>query len=279
MTMSVTMLELFFLCFYHTASLEESKGLKKVPVPLDPEEDRNHDHSLSQRQFHNLFYDGFYAPYMSNPDYMMLLDVREENSYLERHILSARWHGTLSLDSKPDLSKYTLIILYDQDGSGIGNQNSALNKLQVRLKKAQLEPFCICGGIDQIERSLPYMIASNVLGVPERQLALGWYPSIILEDAVWLGRMEQGTNTTILLNLNLTHLIHIGQTRPALAFPGMTCLTVNWSETLKGKQFRFHALVQRPSFKLYLEKTRGVFNSLKIKSASCLKITQLIRTL
>jgi hypothetical protein len=81
------------------------------------------------------------------------------------------------------------------------------------------------------------MIASNVLGVPERQLALGWYPSIILEDTMWLGRMEQGSNTTILLNLNVTHLIHIGQTGPALAFPGMTCLTVNWSESLKGKHY------------------------------------------
>ena len=50
-----------------------------------------------------------------------------------------------------------------------------------------------------------------------------------------LGRLEQGTNTNILLNLNLTHLVHIGQTRPAVAFPGMTCLTVNWNESLKGK--------------------------------------------
>lgn len=229
------MAQVFIFLITRVASLEESKGLKKVPVPLDPEEDRNHDHSLSPRQFHNLFYDGFYAPYMSNPDYMLLMDVRDESSYLERHILSARWHGALSLDSKQDLSKYTLIILYDQDGSGIGNQNSALIKLQVQLRKAQLEPFCICGGINQIQQSLPYMISSNVLGVPERQLALSWYPSIILEDTVWLGRMEQGSNTSILLNLNLTHLVHIGQTGPAIAFPGMTCLTVNWSEALKGK--------------------------------------------
>ncbi len=91
------------------------------------------------------------------------------------------------------------------------------------------------GGITEIEHLLPYMVASSVLGVPERQLALSWYPSIIVEDTLWLGRLEQGTNTTILLNLNLTHLIHIGQSRPAVAFPGMTCLTVNWDETLKGR--------------------------------------------
>lgn len=165
----------------------------------------------------------------------MLVDARDENSFLERHILSARWYGVLPLDNLQDVSKYTLIILYDQDGSGIEDQDSNMSKLEAQLRKAKLDPFCICGGITEIERSLPYMIASNVLGVPERQLALGWYPSIILEDTMWLGRMEQGSNTTILLNLNLTHLIHIGQTGPALAFPGMTCLTVNWSESLKGK--------------------------------------------
>lgn len=213
-----------------------------MPLPLDPEEDRNSDHSLSPRQFHNLFYDGFYAPYMSNPDYMLLVDVRDENFYLERHILSARWHGLISADDKQGLNKYSLIILYDQDGSGIGNPDSTLNKLRTRFKNVQQEHFCICGGFIQIQRTFPYLIASNVLGVPERQLALSWYPSIILEGTLWLGRMEQGTNTTILLNLNLTHLIHIGQTRPALAFPGMTCLTVNWSDSLKGKQSLFTLL-------------------------------------
>ena len=68
----------------------------------------------------------------------------------------------------------------------------------------------------------------------ERQLALAWYPSILVEGTLWLRRMEQGTDPATLLHLNLTHLIHIGQTRPALAFPGMTCLTVQWPAHLKG---------------------------------------------
>jgi len=49
---------------------------------------------------------------------------------------------------------------------------------------------------------------------------------------------EQGTDPATLLHLNLTHLIHIGQTRPALAFPGMTCLTVQWPAHLKGTDLR-----------------------------------------
>ncbi|XP_057370320.1 uncharacterized protein LOC130691389 [Daphnia carinata] len=240
---------------YQLASLEESKGLKKVPIPLDPEEGRDKHHSISPCQFHNLFYDGFYAPYMSNPDYLMLVDVRDENSFLERHILSARWYGTLPLENLQDLSKYTLIILYDQDGSD-ENQDSNMKRVQTLLQSAQLDPFCICGGIVQIERSLPYMIASNCSGVPERQLALGWYPSIIMEDTMWLGRMEQGSNTTILLNLNITHLIHIGQTGPALAFPGMTCLTVNWSETLKGQEL-YNALKGATSFAIKAIQEKG----------------------
>jgi len=216
--------------------LEESRGLKTVPVPLEPEEYKGHDLSLSPRQFHNLFYDGFYAPYMTNPDYLLLVDTRDESAYLDDHILAARWHGHLPLEKLPDYTNYTLIILYDQDGRGITTEDSIIKHLLIRMKKNRLDPMAVCGGINQITQSLPYMVTSNSLGVPERQLSLSWFPSIILTEALWLGRIEQGTSTTILLNLKLTHLIHIGQSRPALAFPGMTCLTVNWNESLKGAE-------------------------------------------
>ena len=121
--------------------------MKIVPVSLDPEEDRNNDggHSMSARQFHNAFYDGFYAPYMSNPEYLLLVDTRDETSFLESHILGAEWHGRLSPGSEPDLSKFTLIILYDQDGSGIRDPESVMSQLQSRWKKARLDPVCIDG--------------------------------------------------------------------------------------------------------------------------------------
>jgi len=132
----------------YSASQEETKGLKTVPVPLEPEEDRNHDHCLSARQFHNLFYDGFYAPYMSNPDYLLLVDTREETPFLEGHLLSAVWHGKLATSSEicyDDLKKYTLIILYDQDGSGIRQEGSIISQLQNKLKKERLDPVSIYG--------------------------------------------------------------------------------------------------------------------------------------
>ena len=178
---------------------------------------------------------------MSNPDYVLILDTRDENSFLERHILTAKWHGAVQLDSINDLSKYILIVLYDQDGHGIFDEYSTIRLLREQLRKLKLDPLCLCGGLSTIEKSLPYMVTCNVIvGIAERQLALGWYPSIIIEDTLWLGRMEQGTNPTILLNLSLTHLVHIGQTRPALAFPGMTCLTTNWPPQLKGTFYTCH---------------------------------------
>lgn len=143
----------------YSASQEETKGLKTVPVPLEPEEDRNHDHCLSARQFHNLFYDGFYAPYMSNPDYLLLVDTREETLFLEGHLLSAVWHGKLTTSSEichEVLKKYTLIILYDQDGSGIRQEDSIISQLQNKLKKERLDPVSIYGL--RIISSLPFKI-------------------------------------------------------------------------------------------------------------------------
>ena len=163
--------------------------MKTFPVPLEEEDDtddRNSLHSMSTRQFHNLFYDGFYAPYMSNPDYLLLLDTRDEHCFLESHILSAQWHGNLLLDNDNDLNKFTLIILYDQDGCGSSlDENSVLIQLMNRMKEKKLDPIFIRGGFSRVEQFLPYMIVANVLGVSERQLALAWYPSIILDHSLW----------------------------------------------------------------------------------------------
>jgi len=103
---------------------------------------------------------------MSNPDYLLLVDTRDESFFLERHVLAARWHGNLLFEN--DFSKFTLVILYDQDGSGVLNPNSIINQLINRMKLKQLDPIFIRGGISQVECSLPYMIATSVLGVPER---------------------------------------------------------------------------------------------------------------
>jgi len=105
---------------------------------------------------------------MSNPDYLMLVDARDENVFLNGHILSARWHGNIHFETENDFSKFTLIILYDQDGSGVLDQNSILHQLIDKMKLKHLDPIFIRGGISQVESSLPYMIATSVLGVSER---------------------------------------------------------------------------------------------------------------
>lgn len=223
---------------YPTASLaHESLGLKMDPVSLQLEEDEcvQTERSISRRQLHNYFYDGFYAPYMTNPEYMLLLDVRHYDCYLQRHILSSRWYGHVPVND--ELDKYIFIVLYDDDGSSLIETNSNLNQLKDQLTSRRLEFYIIDGGISAVDQCLPYMVTDAFLskiGLSERHLSCSWYPSIIIENTLWLGRIEQGSSTDVLFNLNLTHMLHIGQSRPALALPGMTCLTIHWKDTLKG---------------------------------------------
>ena len=158
------------------------------------------------------------------------------NHYLDYKldILTARWHAAVALEHLPELKKFTMIVVYDEDGQDVLTPTSTIRQILDRLKDNRLDSAWLRGGISAVETSLAYMVTSHVIGVPERQLALSWYPSIIVEDTLWLGRIEQGMSPATLLTLSLTHLVHIGQTRPALAFPGMTCLTVDWNNNLKG---------------------------------------------
>ncbi|XP_043241442.1 uncharacterized protein LOC122391498 [Amphibalanus amphitrite] len=59
---------------YRLPALSDLYKLKRTPQPLEP--DGETDGFISARLFHNLYYSGFYAPYICNPEYLLLLDCR-----------------------------------------------------------------------------------------------------------------------------------------------------------------------------------------------------------
>ncbi|KAK2720445.1 serine/threonine/tyrosine-interacting-like protein 1 [Artemia franciscana] len=214
---------------YSIASYEELKGLKLALLPIDDEFD-NKPGLISARQFHNIFYDGFYAPYMTNQDYLLIIDCRDETTFLDQHVLTARWYGLISADEiTTALTRHMHIVLYDEDGSGIDEDQSPINKLFDKLQMLKLDPVCLIGGIADVGRRAPHMLTGQSIILQEQLAALNWFPSII-DDGLWQGRIEQGANSLVLHKLGITHLLTIGDTRPVLALPGMTCLTIKWSD-------------------------------------------------
>ena len=68
------------------------------------------------------------------------------------------------------LQDYSLIVLYDEDGTSVGNIRSPLRKAFVRMKAAGLDPRILLGGIQTLvthpyfllldrPRSIPFAVA------------------------------------------------------------------------------------------------------------------------
>ena len=72
---------------------------------------------------------------MTNQDYLLIIDCRDETTFLDQHVLTARWYGLISADEiTTALTRHMHIVLYDEDGSGIDEDQSPINKLFDKLQ-------------------------------------------------------------------------------------------------------------------------------------------------
>ncbi|GAB6030685.1 hypothetical protein CHUAL_007539 [Chamberlinius hualienensis] len=210
--------------------------IKSVPPPksFDPDENDASDTWgwVSPKQFHNYFYEGFYAPFILNPSYMLIVDARSENAFRKAHIVTSHWHGDTSLkedgSSKVvDLQKYSLIVLCDQDGSA--DENSTVRRIQhVMCQKAPgsgLEPMIIRGGMDIIEKQFPYMMIGTGVPIEDRLSYIPWYPAMIIDQCLYMGRTEHALNKRVVTTLGITHVVSLSPNTPNI-FPFVSYLCV-----------------------------------------------------
>lgn len=197
---------------------------RKSPKPFEPEEEAVEEGWISAKQFHNYFYDGFYAPYILNPVYMLLIDCRDEESYNRRHIVTAHWHGSLDMnDETLDLSQFSLIMFYDEDGSA--PEGSIIRNLQNDMAgtNVKLEPVIIQGGFAFFDKNYPYMTTKLELTSAERQSFIHWYPSIMEESTLYLGRAEHALSIEVIESLGITHVVNLTPNTPNI-FPSVSYL-------------------------------------------------------
>ena len=75
---------------------------------------------MTCHELYNKLNDGVINPYIHDPEYMLLLDVRPQDSYLHNHILIAKqWNAVESsmkwlLNPSGFISEFTYIVIYDE---------------------------------------------------------------------------------------------------------------------------------------------------------------------
>lgn len=214
---------------------------KPPPKPFDPDENEVSDTWgwVSSKQFHNYFYEGFYAPFILNPDYMLIIDARSEEAFHQTHIVTSQWHGHVPLqDSTLDLTRFSIIILCDQDGAA--DENSTVRRVQhyIIRKNASLEPMIIRGGMEVIEKQFPYMLTGLSIRAEERPTYISWFPAIIVDYSIYMGRTEHALNVKVIKTLNITHVVNLSSKAPGIfPFVSYLCIPVQESEETDLRSF------------------------------------------
>lgn len=186
-----------------------------LPVPCDPRPETD-DCTISISQLYNSMNDGQLSPYLFDPMYMLIVDTRPKEDYMAQHINTAFQVSEMEEHLKhQSAEEYTLIVLYDNKGLSHSLRDSTLSHMYDTLRAQKVEPYVLTGGFDTFQTKHPYL-CSNVIVRSERQrqLLIKNYPSIVLDDLLYLGRGDQATNETVITNLGITHIVNVTREHP-----------------------------------------------------------------
>jgi len=244
---------------YEKMAASEMEGLKLAPTGLDLEEWR--DGLISVRTMFNLFHSGYCSAYIQNPTYMLVLDFRSLEEWLEERVVTSLHHDRLQYLEKC-LSRYNTIILYDRDGASVGNLKSPLWKAYIRMNIVGLDPKVVLGGVNALQRApyctllerpkmIPYATVQPTVHNSLESLAsqhsdcesqqpdleeiglvepsrrsVHWMPTMILDREIYLGRADQASDPEVIRSLGITHVLSTSRIR-ASKFRGLVYILVN----------------------------------------------------
>ncbi len=181
--------------------------LYKDPTQLDEE-------FMTVGQLYNRLNDGQLSPYLLDPSYILILDARDKEKYTASHIITA-FHYT-ELDTSDfiyeDLSAYTIILVYDDNGLTYSLTDSPLSKTFQKIKSKGFDVNILHGGFEGFNGKYPFLCTDQIVHSERgrQKLLSPTYPSEIVEGKLYLGKGDQATNEKVVKTLKLTHILNIG---------------------------------------------------------------------
>lgn len=173
---------------------------------------------------HNLMTDGFYAPYHSNPSYLLLVDCRAAKDFTKKRMARSRWHGTVQDNPPP----YCSIVLYDdipRATSPDKQDQSPLAQLYHKLKRLRLDPQVVIGGWQALEVTCSHLMEEEVDPF-SANTSYPWFPALIIPGLLYLGHAEMACDHRVLESLGITHVVAIADRIPHTVLPTLNYLVV-----------------------------------------------------
>lgn len=183
---------------------------------------------ITVNELYNYFWDGAIHSSIFDTSYMLVVDARPRADYDRGHIILARCSSSLYNDLTSPmfgygysaggeevianrLSEYTHVVVYGNAVSDTRNNDLPEIKLMRELMNYELvEPMFLISGYESFQQALPFMCTTKDLTIRRNHKEITVYPSLILENQLYLGRGDQATNSKIVSDLKLTHVINIG---------------------------------------------------------------------
>lgn len=184
------------------------------------------------------------SPPIYDQRYLYIIDCRLNRKHFEKsRIHTAIHYSDLLNDSvyvSPPTDHYTLVVLYDKDGtfltstSPLATTNQAAEQQQqeqqqqsasiddikssddmiARIKvKLNCNPsktfYLLSGGYEQFHASFPAMCSNlDIRSTVDRHKYLTIYPNCVIENTIYIGSGIQAKNWKIIRDLHITHVIN-----------------------------------------------------------------------
>jgi hypothetical protein len=168
--------------------------------------------------------------------YLYIIDCRLDRKKYERsHINTSIHYSDLLNDDiylSPPLDHYTIIVLYDDDGTYLTSSNVPIQqkrlphtnkkllerqessdllitKIKDKLNSYNGVLYLLSGGFEQFSVSYPFSCSNiDIRSTVDRYKHLIIYPNCVLENQIFIGTGIQAKNWKIIRDLNITHIIN-----------------------------------------------------------------------
>ncbi|CAF0835450.1 unnamed protein product [Adineta ricciae] len=144
--------------------------------------------------------------------YLYIIDCRTKDQFKENHIITAiHWedalNGTVYISV---VERFSEIVLYDNEGLFF-NTTAEMSRIMNRFNKGGSKICLILsGGFEAFQNSFPFVCTqSDIRTTVDREKFLTIYPSVILDNQLYLGTGHQATNWKVIRDLKITHIINI----------------------------------------------------------------------
>ena len=194
---------------------------------------------MTIHELYNCLNDGTVNPYIMDPFYILILDIRERAQYDVSHIVTAQPSDVIYTElvllfnygyigGRTSLRDFTMVVIYGEESCNLNDTSCKELKLYHELLEFGIQPSILKGGFQAFQQRYPFLCSSiHITDERERKKYLQTYPSEIVDRKLYQGRGDQATNRTVVKNLKVTHIVNVC-TEHRNAFPEeITYLNIN----------------------------------------------------